>query len=114
MQVPVFVRTPGDVWMVSVTAEVSATGASFLVGSPFLIGAPIEYVLTFMPELTKASRPLLARFSGKVLRCERMRESGDGNVAFSVAVRNTAHRYLTSSEAALFDSFERKGPPALR
>ena len=40
-----------------------------------------------------------------VLRCERV---ADGNGVFGIAVRNTAHRYLTREEAASFDSMEQQ------
>lgn len=104
MRLPVILRSIGDPWGLSVTADISATGATFLGQRPFLLGTPIEYVLTFPPELTKASRPLRMRCLGVVLRCH---ETRDGDGAFGIAVRSTSHRYLTLDEAAAFDAIER-------
>ncbi|HEY4900250.1 MAG TPA: PilZ domain-containing protein, partial [Terriglobales bacterium] len=100
MHFPVFLRALGDSWAVSETADVSATGAFFVTDRPFLLNTPIEYVLTFPPDLTKAPQPLRVRFLGVVLRCERV---PDSNKAFGIAVRNTAHRYLSREESASFD-----------
>ena len=105
MHFPVFLRALGDPWTVTETADVSAAGAFFVTDRPFLLNIPIEYVLTFPPDLTKAPQPLRVRFFGMVLRCERIR---DNNVAFGIAVRNTAHRYLSREEAAGFDAMEQK------
>jgi hypothetical protein len=105
MHFPVFLRALGDSWTLSQTADVSAAGAFFVTEKPFLLNTPIEYVLTFPPELTKAAQPLRVRFFGAVLRCERVPDGG-GN--FGVAVRNTAHRYLTREEASSFDTLEQK------
>jgi len=105
MHFPVFLRKLGDPWTVSETSDVSAAGAFFVTNRPILLNAPIEYVLTFPPDLTKAPQPLRVRFFGMVLRCERV---PDGNGVFGIAVRNTAHRYLTSDEAANFDSMEQQ------
>lgn len=105
MHFPVFLRKLGDPWTVSETCDVSAAGAFFVTNRPILLNAPIEYVLTFPPDLTKAPQPLRVRFFGMVLRCERV---PDGNGVFGIAVRNTAHRYLTSDEAANFDSMEQQ------
>lgn len=85
------------------TADVSATGVSFVGERPFLLGAPVEYVLTFPPDLTKAPRPLRMRCLGVVLRCH---QTGDGKGAFGVAVRSTSHRYLTRDETDTFDAIE--------
>jgi hypothetical protein len=105
MHFAVFLRALGDPWSISETADVSAAGAFFVSGRPFLLNTPIEYVLTFPPDLTKALEPLRVRFFGSVLRCEQV----VGNQgAFGVAVRNTAHRYLTREEAASFDPMEQK------
>ena len=88
--------------MVTETSEVSARGASFITDRPFLLNTPVEYVLTFPPDLTKANQPLHMRCYGSVLRCERI-QHGEG-IAFSVAVRNTAHHYLTPEESATSDA----------
>ena len=88
--------------MVTETSEVSAKGASFITDRPFLLNTPVEYVLTFPPDLTKANQSLHMRCFASVLRCERIRH-GEG-IAFTVAVRNTTHRYLTPEESATFDS----------
>ena len=104
MHFPVFLRGFGDPWTVTETADVSAAGAFFVADRPFLLNTPIEYVLTFPPELTKASQPLRVRFFGMVLRCEGV---PDGNGSFGIAVRNTAHRYLTRDEGSSFDAMER-------
>jgi hypothetical protein len=98
MTFSVLLRTIGDPWMSSQTANLSATGAFIFTDRPFLLNTPIEYVLTFPPDLTKASQPLFVRFFGMVLRCER----GEGD-QFGIAIRNTAHRYLTHEEAAGFE-----------
>jgi len=105
MHVPVFLRGMSELWMVTQTADVSAAGAFFVSERPFLLNTPVEYVLTFPPDLTKAPQPLRMRFFGTVLRCERVPE---GNGAFGVAVLNTAHRYLTREEGAIFDTMEQK------
>jgi len=105
MHFPVFLRGMSDLWMVTQTADVSAAGAFFVSERPFLLHTPVEYVLTFPPDLTKAPQPLRMRFFGTVLRCERVPE---GNGAFGVAVLNTAHRYLTREEGAIFDTMEQK------
>lgn len=105
MHFSVFLRAFGDPWSVTVTADLSAAGALFVTDRPFLLNTPIEYVLTFPPELTKAPQPLRVRFYGSVLRCERV---PDGNGTFGVAVRNTAHRYLTREESAAFDELDRR------
>ena len=105
MHFPVFLRALGNPWTVTETADVSAAGAFFVASRPFLLNTPVEYVLTFPPDLTKAAQPLRVRFFGMVLRCERIR---DDNVAFGIAVRNTAHRYLSRGEAAIFDAIEQK------
>ena len=105
MHVPVFLRALGEPWTATETADVSAAGAFFVTARPLLLNAPLEYVLTFPPELTKAQRPLLLRFFGMVLRCERI---PDGRGLYGIAVRNTGHRYLTREEAAGFDAMELK------
>jgi hypothetical protein len=107
MHFPVFLRALGDSWTLSQTADVSAAGALFVTEKPFLLSSPIEYVLTFPSELTKAPQPLRVRFFGAVLRCERVAEG----IGFGVAVRNTAHRYLTRDEASSFDTLEQKLAP---
>ncbi len=94
-------RTIGDPWMSSQTLNLSATGAAISTDRPFLLNTPVEYVLTFPPDLTKASQPLLVRFFGMVLRCE---PGDEGNGTFRIAVRRTAHRYLSPEEAAGFDA----------
>ena len=112
MHFPVFLRVLGDPWTLSETNDVSTTGAFFVTDRPFLLNTPIEYVLTFPRELTKAERPLRVRFYGSVLRCERV---ATGNSAFGVAVRNTAHRYLSADESLSFDALEQRlGPGASR
>ena len=103
MRVPVFLRGLGEPWVVSETADVSAAGASFVSGHRFSLNTPLEYVLTFPPDLTKAPQPLRVRFFGTVIRCERMPESQD---TFGVAVRNTAHRYLSHAEASGFSAMD--------
>jgi hypothetical protein len=108
MHFPVFLRALGDPWAMTETGDVSATGAFFVTDRPFLLNTPIEYVLTFPQELTKAARPLRVRFYGSVLRCERV-ASGSGR--FGVAVRNTAHRYLTADESLTFEALEQKLGP---
>lgn len=109
MHFPVFLRAIGDSWATSKTADVSATGAFFVTDRPFLLNAPIEYVLTFPPDLTKASQVLRVRFFGVVRRCEQVPE---GASSFGIAVRNTAHRYLSREEAANFDAMENELPSA--
>ncbi|HVO78674.1 MAG TPA: PilZ domain-containing protein [Candidatus Bathyarchaeia archaeon] len=109
MRFPVFLHALGEPWAMSETSDVSAAGAFFVSERPFLLNTPIEYVLTFPMELTKASRPLRVRFYGTVLRCERVPGVGP---LFGIAVRNTAHRYLTSEEAAGFNSLEQRRIPA--
>lgn len=108
MHFTVFLRRMGEPWVVTETTDVSAAGASFSTDRPFLLNTPVEYVLTFPPDLTKAQQPLRMRFYASVLRCERI-PSGD-NPAFSVAVRNTTHRYLSPEESATFDALERRAP----
>jgi len=105
MRFPVLLRALGEPWLATETADVSATGAMFVTQRPFLLNAPIEYVLRFPPELTKAPQPLLVRFFGTVLRCER---TSDGSGVYGVAVRNSGHRYLTREEAAGFDAIAPK------
>ena len=100
MHFPVLLRALGESWLATETADVSATGAMFVTERPFLLNASVEYVLSFPPELTKAAQPLLVRFFGTVLRCERV---SDGSRLYGVAVRNRGHRYLTRGEAAGFD-----------
>jgi PilZ domain-containing protein len=103
MRFPIFVRALGEPWVRSETADVSATGAFFVSDRPFLLNAPIEYVLTFPQDLTKAKRPLLVRFFGMVIRSERV---ADNTGVYGIAVRNTAHRYLTGEEAAGFTAMQ--------
>jgi PilZ domain len=107
MRFPVLLRALGGPWIATETADVSATGAMFVTERPFLLNAPIEYVLRFPPELTKAPQPLLVRFFGAVLRCER---KTDGSGLYGVAVRNSGHRYLTREEAAGFDAIAQNPP----
>ena len=102
---PAYLRVQGDPWTRSETTELSAAGASFVTRHPFLLNTPVEYVLTLPTELTKAQRNIRVRFFGVVLRCERI-VNGDGT--FSVAIRNTAHRYLSPAEAAVFDALDKK------
>ncbi len=109
MHFPVFLRAIGDSWAASKTADVSATGAFFVTDKPFLLNAPIEYVLTFPPDLTKASQVLRVRFFGIVRRCEQVLEDPS---SFGIAVRNTAHRYLSREEACSFDAMESEFPSA--
>lgn len=97
MHFRVYFRALGDAWSLTETADVSASGAFFVASKPYLLNTPIEYVLTFPPELTKAAQPLRVRFYASVLRCEHI--LGTQN-AYGIAVRNTAHRYLSSEEAA--------------
>lgn len=103
MRFSVFLRAFGDRWAFSETADVSAAGAFIVTERPYLLNTPVEYVLTFPPDLTRALKPLRVRFYASVMRCERI---PGGNGAFGLAVRNTAHRYLTDAEAAPFDSLE--------
>jgi len=103
MRFLVFLRALGDPWSFSQTADVSATGAFIVTDRPYLLNTPVEYVLTFPPDLTKALKPLRVRFYASVIRCERISGGGEG---FGLAVRNTAHRYLTRDEAAPFDTME--------
>jgi hypothetical protein len=103
-----FVRALGDPWSVSETANVGVAGTSFVTERPFLLNTPVEYVLTFPPDLTKAAQPLRVRFFGMVLRCER---NPDGGGMFGIAVRNTAHRYLTQQEATDFAAMEQRLQP---
>lgn len=105
MHFSAFVRALGDPWSFSETSDVSAAGASFVTERPFLLNTPVEYVLTFPPDLTKAAQPLRVRFFGMVLRCERHAE---GRGKFGIAIRNTAHRYLTQEEAANFEAMEQR------
>ena len=105
MHFPVFLRALGDPWMVSETADVSAAGAFFVTDRPFLLNIPIEYVLTFPPDLTKATRPLRVRFFAMVQRCARV---PDHYGWFGIAVRNTAHRYLSREESTSFDAMEQE------
>jgi hypothetical protein len=107
MHFPVLLHALGEAWVSTQTADVSAAGAMFVTERPFLLNAPVEYVLSFPPELTKAPRPLLVRFFGAVLRCERVR---DGSGLYGVAVRNNGYRYLTREEAAGFDTIAPKPP----
>jgi hypothetical protein len=108
MHFPIFVRGLGEPWTSSETADVGAAGAFFACNRPFLLNAPIEYVLIFPPELTKASRPLLVRFFGMVIRSGRaVSDSG----LYGIAVRNSAHRYLTGEEAAGFEATQRTPTP---
>ena len=100
MHFPVVLRALGEPWLTTETADVGAAGAMFVTARPFLLNVPVEYVLSFPPELTKAPQPLLVRFFGTVLRCERV---PDGSGLYGVAVRNSGHRYLTREEAAGFD-----------
>jgi hypothetical protein len=109
MHFRVFLRAIGDSWTASKTADVSAAGAFFVADKPFLLNAPIEYVLTFPPDLTKASQVLRVRFFGVVRRCEQVPQ---GASSFGIAVRNTAHRYLSREEAASFDAMENELPSA--
>jgi len=103
MRFPVFLRALGDSWSYSQTADVSATGAFIVADRPYLLNTPVEYVLTFPPDLTKALKPLRVRFYAAVIRCERIPGGGQ---TFGLAVRNTAHRYLTREEAVPFDAME--------
>src|SRR5271169_1026681 len=105
MHFSAFVRALGDPWSVSETADVSAAGASFVTDRPFLLNTPVEYVLTFPSDLTKAAQALHVRFFGMVLRCELI--PGGGGM-YGVAVRNTAHRYLTQQEATDFEAMEQR------
>jgi hypothetical protein len=111
MHFPIIVRALGEPWTTSETADISAAGAFFVSDRPFLLNAPIEYVLTFPQELTKATRPLLVRFFGMVIRSERV---DDNAGLYGVAVRNTAHRYLTGEEAAGFTGIQPMVPPSER
>jgi hypothetical protein len=107
MHFPVLLRALGEPWVTTETADVSATGAMFVTERPFLLNAPVEYVLSFPPELTKATRVLLVRFFGTVLRCERV---PDGSALYGVAVRNSGYRYLTREEAAGIGAIAVKPP----
>jgi hypothetical protein len=97
---PVFLRAFGGPWSAIYSADVSATGALLVTERPVLLNTPVEYVMTFPRELTKASQALRVRFYASVLRCEKI-PGGDG--LFHVAVRNTAHRYLSKEESVAFD-----------
>jgi PilZ domain-containing protein len=108
MRFAIFVRVLGEPWTSSETADVSAAGAFFVTERPFVLNAPIEYVLIFPQELTKAARPLLVRFFGMVTRVER---TTDKTALYGVAVRNTAHRYLTGDEAANFTAIQHRLSP---
>lgn len=103
MHFSVLLRALGEPWSGCETADISAAGAFFVTEHPILLHAPIEYILTFPSELTKAPRHLRMRFFASVVRCERM---PGGNDRYGVAVRHTAHRYLTSEEAAYFDTLD--------
>ena len=110
MHFPVLLRALGDPWVTTQTADVSAAGAMFVTERPFLLNAPVEYVLSFPPELTKAPQPLLVRFFGAVLRCERL---PDGSGLYGIAVRNSGHRYLTREEAAGLEGIVAKPPQSV-
>ncbi len=103
MRFSVFLRALGEPWTWTETGNLSASGAFFITARAFPVRTPVEYILTFPPELTKAPRYLRMRFFASVIRCERI---PGGNGAFGVAVRNTAHRYLTGEEAAAFDTLD--------
>jgi hypothetical protein len=105
MHFSAFLRALGDPWAVSETTDVSTAGSSFVTDRPFLLNTPVEYVLTFPPDLTKATQPLRVRFFGMVLRCER---NAKGSGTFGIAVHNTAHRYLTQQEGVDFQAMERR------
>jgi hypothetical protein len=107
MHFPVLLRSLGETWIATETADVGAAGALFVTERPFLLNVPVEYVLSFPPELTKAPRTLLVRFFGTVLRCERV---ADGGGLYGVAVRNSGYRYLTREEAAGFNAIASKPP----
>ncbi len=107
MRFPILLRTQGDVWAVGETADVGAAGTFFVTHRHFAPGTIIEYVLTFPPELTKAAHPLRLRFFGMVLRCEPIANPAG---FFGIAVRNTAHRYLSREESASFDAMEQQFP----
>ena len=110
MHFSVFLRALGELWIWGETANLSASGAFFITTHAFPVHTPVEYILTFPPELTKAPRYLRMRFFASVIRCERI---PGGNGTFGVAVRNSAHRYLTSEEATAFDAIEQDlGRPA--
>jgi len=109
MHFTAFFRALGDPWSATQTADVSAAGAFFITDRPFLLNTPVEYVLTFPPDLTKAAQPLRVRFFCMVLRCER---SHEGTGMFGIAVRNTAHRYLTRDESANFEAMEQRLQPS--
>jgi hypothetical protein len=111
MRFRVYVRGLGEPWTNSETADVSVAGSFFLCDRPFLLHAPIEYVLIFPQELTKAARPLLVRFFGMVIRSERA--ANDGGL-YGIAVRNSAHRYLTGEEAAGFVAMQHTATPIVR
>jgi hypothetical protein len=108
LRFPVFLRAFGDPWSVTNSADVSASGALLVMNRPVLLNTPVEYVMTFPRELTKAPQALRVRFYASVLRCERV-PGGEGT--FHVAVRNTAHRYLSKDEAAAFDLMESRIEP---
>ena len=110
MHFPVLLRPLGEPWITTETADVSAAGALFLTERPLLLNTPVEYVLSFPPELTKASQPLLVRFFGTVLRCERV---PNANGLYGVAVRNSGHRYLSREEASGFNPIGQKAPQSV-
>jgi hypothetical protein len=74
---------------------------------PSLLSAPVEFALSVLPELTKATQPLLVRLFGTVMRCERV---PDGDELYGVAVRNSGHCYLSPAETAGFQAGASKPP----
>jgi hypothetical protein len=101
MSLPVFLRTIGDLWRAGLTKTVSVDGAFVLSESPLLLNADAEWVLSLPPELTKAKRPLMIRFFGRVLHCEHVDE---GDFPFRIVLQSLNYRYLPMEEVAKFGS----------
>ena len=82
---PVLLHVAGEPWTVGETLNLSASGVFFVTSRPLLVGITAEYVLNFPPQLTSTRQPTHVRFLGKVMRIERIANSGK---AFRIAVRN--------------------------
>ena len=85
IKLPIRVRATGTPWTVGETVDLSASGVFLIMAQPLLRGATVEYVLNFPPELTNSSQPGHVRFSGTVVRSERVPKPRG---SFGIAIRN--------------------------
>ena len=105
IDLPVLLRTFGEPWKTGELKNAGAKGAFILTDTALLLGAGTEYVIRLPPALTKASRPLMIRFVGIVVRCQ---ASGERGRSFGIGLEGRDYKYLPREDVGVFDALFEK------